>query len=52
MEDPTQHPDNLDDLAPDHDEPGDEFPAELEDLVHEGDIVPDNVDLAEEVDDA
>lgn len=52
MEDPTQHPDNVDDLAPDHLEPGDEPDPELVAMLHEGDIVPDEVDQPVEVDDA
>lgn len=37
----------VDDVAPDADEKGDDLPDELRFLVHQGDIVPDNVDKQE-----
>lgn len=49
---PSADPTPADDLAPDADEPGDDLPQDLAGHVHEGDIVPDNVDLAEEQDQA
>jgi hypothetical protein len=45
QQDPVNHPD----WAPDANEPGDPAPKELEALVHEGEIVPDQVDGPSEV---
>lgn len=46
----TDDPNVHEDLAPDADAPGDDqLPEELSGLIHEGDIVPDNVDQKEEV---
>jgi hypothetical protein len=39
------------DLAPDADDDGDGMPLELADLVHEGDVVPDEVDGPSKVED-
>lgn len=35
------------DLAPDADEKGDDLPDQVKDLVHDGDVEPDNVDKRE-----
>lgn len=37
-----------DDIAPDADDDGDDLPEPLQDVVHEGEVKPDNVDTASE----